>query len=266
LGTGSSYQNTFFHNTIYNYYTGSRRQDPEAGRNKYLANVWDGIGQFVFRHADPAKTAAEGNAKDAGPRKSSFALDSNAYGRNVFHDVAALGVLEPSGRWLPSFGDFQGALEKNHSQLAELDQVTSGSPLRNPAHGDFRPADGAAAEGLGVKVFVPWSLSGVVGEWNFYHTGDDPTHIMDEHWYMTDYHVSRDTYHERPMYPLKGVNVSASDYVMGPLEDWIPGALNFAAARKQYATLANADMMKPFSFEDLKKSRHEGAAPEPCTV
>ena len=61
---------------------------PEAGRNKYLGNIWDGIGQYVFRHDDPAKTKAEGNAKDAGPQKSSFALDSNAYGRNVFHDFA----------------------------------------------------------------------------------------------------------------------------------------------------------------------------------
>ena len=53
-------------------------------------------------------------------------------------------------------------------------------------------------------MFVPWALSGVVGEWNFYHTGGDPADIIDEHWYMTDYHVSRETYHERPMYPLKG--------------------------------------------------------------
>jgi len=115
-------------------------------------------------------------------------------------------------------------------------------------------------------VFVPWALSGVVGEWNFYPAGDDPTQIIDEHWYMTDYFVSRDDYYKRPMCPLKGVNVSASDYVTGPLEDWIPGALNFSAAKKQYATLAHADMMKPFSFEDLKKSRHEGAQPEPCMI
>ncbi len=89
---------------------------------------------------------------------------------------------------------------------------------------------------------------------------------MDEHWYMTDYHVSREGYHERPMYPLKGVNVTAADYVPGPLEDWIPGALNFAAAKKQYATLAHAEMMKPFSFQELKRSRHEDAQPEPCTI
>ena len=57
-----------------------------------------------------------------------------------------------------------------------------------------------------------------------------------------------------------------SDYVTGPLEDWVPGALNLAAAKKQYATLAHAAMMKPFAFKDLRKSRHEGAQPEPCTV
>src|SRR6185295_10657717 len=109
-------------------------------------------------------------------------------------------------------------------------------------------------------------LSGVVGEWNFYPVGSDPALIPDEHWYMTDYHVTRDTYHERPMYPLKGVNVGAGDYVPGPLEDWIAGALNFSPAKKQYAAIANAEMMAPFSFNDLKKSRHEGGKAEPCKI
>ena len=262
-----SYQNTFFHNTIYNYYTGSRRQAPEAGRNKFLGNVWDGIGGFVLRHADPARTAAEGNAADSGRQKSRFALESNAYARNVFHDFAQMGVLEPSGRWLNSYDDFKGALVKNHSLLSELGAISTNSPLRNPAQGDFRPAaDSAVVDNRGVKVFVPWALSGVVGEWNFYPAGDDPTRVLDEHWYMTDYFVSRDTYYERPTYPLKAVNVAASDYIMGPLEDWIPGALSFNPARKQYATMAHADMMKPFSFEELKRSRHEGGDPEPCTI
>jgi len=144
--------------------------------------------------------------------------------------------------------------------------VSLTSPLRNPAQGDFRPAEGSASVDKGVKVFVPWSLSAVVGEWNFYHTGDDPAHILDEHWYMTDYHVSRDTYHERPMYPLKGVNISTADYVQGPLEDWTAGALNFSSAKKQYATLSHTEMMKPFFFRDLKKSRHEGVRPESCTI
>jgi len=261
-----SYQNTFFNNTVYNFYSGSRRQAPVAGRNKYLGNIWDGIGQFVFRHADPAKTAAEGNARDAGPARDRFDLPSDAYGWNIFYDAAEAGVLEPSGRWLVSFGDFKAALEKNRTMLSELGESSDKSPLRDPARGDFRPTAESAVLDKGVKVFVPWALSGVVGEWNFYHTGDDPTRIIDEHWYMTDYHVSRDTYYQRPMYPLKGVNISATDYVAGPLEDWINGALKFSPDKKQYAVLSNGEMMKPFHFRDLKKSRHEGARPEPCTI
>lgn len=261
-----SYQNTFFNNTVFNYHTGSRRQAPEAGRNKYLANVWEGIGKYVFRHADPARTAAEGNAADAGPAKSRFALESNAYDRNVFHDIAELGVLEPSGRWLRTFADFKSALVKNRSLRDGLGEVSPAPPLRNPAKGDFRPTRGSAVANQGVKVFVPWALCGVVAEWNFYPLGNDPLQIPDEHWYLTDYHVSRDAYHERPLYPLHGVNISAADYVAGPLEDWIAGALHFTAAKRSYATISNAEIMRPFSFRDLRLSRHENPRMESFTV
>jgi hypothetical protein len=67
-------------------------------------------------------------------------------------------------------------------------------------------------------------------------------------------------------YPLKVVNVTREAYVPGALEDWTLGALNFSPAKKQYATISHTAMMKPFSFRDLKKSRHENARPEPCTV
>jgi hypothetical protein len=62
------------------------------------------------------------------------------------------------------------------------------------------------------------------------------------------------------------VNVTQEDYVPGPLEDWICGALSFSPAKKQYATVSHTEMMKPFSFRDLKKSRHENARPEPCRI
>ena len=68
------------------------------------------------------------------------------------------------------------------------------------------------------------------------------------------------------MYPLKGVNVTREDYVSSPLEDWIPGALSFSPARNQYATISHTEMMKPFSFRDLRRSRHENARPEACTI
>ena len=50
-----SYQNTFFNNTIYNFVRGSRRQAPQAGRVKFLGNVWQSMGLSVFRDADPAR-------------------------------------------------------------------------------------------------------------------------------------------------------------------------------------------------------------------
>jgi hypothetical protein len=54
-------------------------------------------------------------------------------------------------------------LQKNKGLLSELGEVRKTSPLRDPAKGDFRPAQGVAGVDKGVKVFVPWSLCGVVG-------------------------------------------------------------------------------------------------------
>src|SRR2546426_1156463 len=85
------------------------------------------------RTPDPAKTAADGNAKDAGPQKSHFALETNAYSRNFFHDVKQMGVLEPSGRWLLDFDAFKGALEKNKSMLSDLGEASKTSLLRDPS-------------------------------------------------------------------------------------------------------------------------------------
>ena len=65
-----------------------------------------------------------GNAKDAGPQKKHFALDTNAYGRNFIHDFAEMGTLEPSGRWLPTFDEFKSALEKGKSLLPDLGEVS----------------------------------------------------------------------------------------------------------------------------------------------
>ena len=45
-----SYQNMFFNNTAYQFVKGTRRQAPQAGRNKFMGNIWDGIGDWVFWH------------------------------------------------------------------------------------------------------------------------------------------------------------------------------------------------------------------------
>ncbi len=243
-----SYQNTFFNNTIYNFVKGTRRQAPQAGRDKFLGNIWHGIGEWTFWHSQPARTAADGNAADAGPQKSHYAIETNAYSRNVFFDVAkTFGVLEPSGRWHESLESFRKALEEESAIASDVGEIAVASPLRDPAKFDFRLSKCSAAVDKGVKVFVPWALSAEVAEWNFYPAGG-PDRILDEHWTMTPYHLKRDDYYLRPTYPLKTVNVKAEDFVTGPLEDWVFGALKLNG-KDQYAVVANADLDQPFKYD-----------------
>jgi len=243
-----SYQNIIFNNTIYNFVEGTRRQAPQAGRDKYLGNVWQGIGDWVFCHSPPADTPAEGNARDAGPQKSHYALETNAYSRNVFFDVSkSFGVFEPSGRWHASLESFQKAQQERKAMAPGVGETAAAAPLKDPAKFDFRLAPGTPAVEGGVKVFVPWALYAEVAEWNFTPSGGGPDRILDEHWTMTPYHLGRDDYYQRPTYPLAAVNVKAEDYVSGALEDWTPGALRLNG-RDQYAVLPNATLVEPFKY------------------
>jgi hypothetical protein len=243
-----SYQNTFFNNTVFNFVTGSRRQEPQAGRVKFLGNIWQSMGLRVFRDADPARTAQTGIEAEAEPRRDQYAIDTDAYARNVFYDVGdSFGVLEPSGRWHQTLPAFRDALESHRPLAAEVGIMTEQSPLRDPAAHDFRPSAGSAARGRGAKVFVPWSLFETVAEWNFYPIPGDPTRILDEHWCMSPYYTGRDDYYKFPTYPLKGVNITLKDYQDGPLENWTTGALHLNG-RDQYAVLANAVIDRTVSY------------------
>jgi len=236
-----SYQNTFFNNTLYNFVRGSRRQEPQAGRVKFLGNIWQSMGLRVFRDADPARTAA-GNEAATGSRRNQYAINTDAYARNVFYDVGeSFGVFEPSGRWHRTLQSFRDALEGYKPLVAEVGIMAEQSPLCDPAAHDFRPSANSAARGLGAKVFVPWSLYETVGEWNFYSIQGDPTRILDEHWCMAPYYTGRDNYYRHPMYPLKGINITLKDYQNGPLENWTAGALHFNG-RDQYAVISNEDI------------------------
>jgi len=235
-----SYQNTFFNNTIYNFVRASRRQEPQAGRVKSLGNIFQGMGLSAFRDADPARNPA-GNVN---ARRNQFALETNAYARNVFYDIGlgeGFGVLEPSGAWLRTFGAFRDVLAGAKPLAAEVGVMAEQPPLRDAAAHDSRPSAGSAARARGAKVFVPWSLYETVAEWNFCPIEGDPTRILDEHWCMPPYYTSRDNYYKFPTYPLKGVNITLKDYGTGPLENWTTGVLQFNG-RDQYAVLRNEDI------------------------
>lgn len=251
-----SYQNSFFNNTIYNFVRASRRQAPQAGRNKFLGNIFQSMGASVFRDADPARTAS-GNEADAGPRRNRFALDTDAYARNVFYDIGTsqgFGVLEPSGRWLMTLADFKNTLTSYKPLADEVGIMANRAPLRDAAHHDFRPSSDPAVRGRGAKVFVPWGLYETVAEWNFNPMPADPSRILDEHWCMPSYYTGRDNYYRFPTYPLSAVNVTLDDYQPSPLENWTRGSLHFDG-RSQYAVLKNQDIERPVTMINGRGSR-----------
>jgi hypothetical protein len=190
------------------------------------------MSHMVFRH---------GRLKEdtAAQHDEPYPYELMAYGHNVFYDIGELfGVFEVTGRGHESFESFRQALQRQQALDPGLGVKAEQQPLRDPANRDMRPAEGSAAIDQGVKYFVPWGLARMVGEWNFYHLGNDVSVIPDEHWYMRDYYRGRGGYHRMPQYPLQVVNVTEEDYVQGALEDWIDGALELNG-RDQYAFVSD---------------------------
>jgi hypothetical protein len=256
-----SYQNTFFNNTAHQFVKGTRRQAPQAGRNKFLGNIWDGIGDWVFWHTKPAKTAEDGNERDAGKIDQDYALETNAFTGNVFHNITGkYGSFKSSGKWHKTFAEARRVLEQVAAIASDLGVESPQPPMKDPANRDFSLADGSAAINQGAKVFVPWSTYANVGEWNFYPAGNDATRLIDEHWYMTPYYYVRDTYYLNPRFPLTGINITRDNYVDGPLEGWTKGACTFNG-RDQYAVCSNAKLNRsltiPIKFRWDKSGQKE---------
>ncbi len=242
--------NNFFNNTIYRFAMGSN-WSPSGGYHTFLGNIWDNISEDVFIHGQLKE--------DVGPAPANgYPTYLTAYGNNVFYDITGLyGVFESSGQGYKTLQSFKDALVRNKALDADLGIETSKAPLRDPANWDMRPAPGSAAIDEGVKFFVPWGLYAMVGEWNFYHVGNNVTQIPDEHWYMADYYRGRDGYASQPTFPLTAVNVQESDYVKGELEDWINGALKLNG-RNQYAMVSQSLLAKGVSLGGGRGGRGGG--------
>jgi hypothetical protein len=244
-----SYQNVIFNNTIYRFGLGSIRQGNQTGRNQFLGNIWDDLSDLVFEHA-PRKEERAANADQFGPQTQTFFVDQEAYARNVFYfpkPPRAAGIFEGTGTVYPTIPALAKAMKAAGAQAGEVGVVSDRPLLRDPAHGDMRPAPGSAATDAGVRAFVPWALSAVVGEWSFCPNLSEPERVFDSHWYLESHYVDRETYWRIPMNDLRAENVTAQDYVQGPLEDWTTGALRFNG-RDQQCVLTDAEMKAPFSL------------------
>lgn len=219
-------QNSFFNNTAWNFLIATRRQSPKEGFGKYLGNIYADISLRVFNHSDPKGAPAEANAHHVGDVGKEFAYATNAYARNLMTPVPEVGVFELTGTRHTTLASFATAMEQAQALAAGVGEVVAGI-LPKAAEHDFHPS--AAADGKGVKVFVPWGVHANVAEWNFYRERKTGT-VLDEQW--TGPRYGSDAYR----FPLTPINIGESDFVSGELEDWCAGALKLNG-RDQYLTI-----------------------------
>ena len=142
--------------------------------------------------------------------------------------------------------ELRAALGRMQARVSQIGWVVDKMPLADPTKGDYRPAAGSGALDRGVKFFVPWGLYGMVGEWNFYKSESAPQVVLGENFYMQPELVDRSMYYYVPRNDLTVNECTADDYVAGPLEDWIDGALRFDS--KRTAVLTNAEMSVDLNY------------------
>jgi hypothetical protein len=248
-------ENTFFNNTAAHFALGSN-WSPSGGRHMLLGNLLIDIAGPVFQWGQLKE--------DKGPAPADYVHESTALSRNLMFNCGgskAFGVFEANGKGYPDLSSMQTAFAARKPLAADIGTATDKQPVKDAdkTH-DFHPLPGSPATGAGVTVFVPWGLARTVGEWHFRRNNTDPSVLLDNHWYPTNYFVNRDTYFTAPIWPLKGVNIAAKDFVPSPLEDWTDAALQLNG-KDQYAVLSNEVMNKPYEYtHDKKKLVAQGKA------
>ncbi|MFP4382302.1 MAG: LamG-like jellyroll fold domain-containing protein [Candidatus Sumerlaeia bacterium] len=223
-----SFENQIFNNTAYRFVQASRNQSGQLGRWLYIGNIYQDVSEYVFRHANPSKKA-DPNAADAGKQGDQFDYQTYGYKNNLFHGIAGhYGLFEASGKEYDSLENMRAAMKENNLMAWQLGEKVETAPLRDPENMDVRPVPRQADQTRAMKLFVPWALYAVVGEWHFLQNNEDPSHIIDQHWYMQPPYPEREYYIHMPRYPLKADWATADHFQQGSLENWTDGALDFS--------------------------------------
>ncbi len=237
---GPNIMNSFFNNTVYNFAMGSV-WSPAGGRYISLGNVWSDFGSWVYYHGKVKED------KDP-PPASEYPLFGDAYGKNIFFNVAPdLAVFEAAGQKHSDLASMNQTLADHKSLSFNVGMLTNVSPFHNAAEHDFRPKAGSALIDNGVRMFVPWALCRTVGEWHFRRNNADPSVLLDDHFYPTSYVAERVAYTHSLLFNLTTTHIGTEDYQPSPLEDWTVCALQFNG-KDQFASLSHAEMTKPYTY------------------
>ncbi|MCR4347312.1 MAG: LamG domain-containing protein [Sulfuricaulis sp.] len=232
----TGFLNTVFNNTFMRFGVGLHKGMDQHNRSYYLGNLLLDMGHsFILQE----------------PRDKYIEYESLAYANNIFHGKPeSFGQLGRKERPSHSLAEWRAFLGRKNVLASGTGTVSTSPVIRNTGALDFRLARDSLAIDNGVKVFVPWALARVVGEWHFYRS-PAPDRVRDESLNMNATWVRRSMFQDIPRHDLKCPQTGKSDYVRGELENWIPGALSFDG-RTQYCKIDNARLMAGFTWHDTE--------------
>lgn len=229
------FMNSFFNNTIYRFGVGVHKGMTQHNRCFYLGNLMLDIGNQYFLQE---------------PMHSIIEYDSLAYSQNIFNGFPMrFGRLGRNKfKTLTSFREKlfeENALASDAGILATTPQVVSAE-----AH-NFNLRSDSVAIDKGVKVFVPWGLYDVVGEWNFFFHPKNPSLILGENTSWNKEWVRREMFQSIPRNNLEAHHVDSTDFKYGTLEDWTKGTLEFNG-RNQYCDISDASLKEGYEWSTIK--------------
>jgi len=220
------FMHTVFHNTFYRFGAGLHKGMHQHNRSYYLGNLFIDMGLSFIEHEPTTSTIDYGTLAFA---RNQFFGAVPRFGRlgtgrsNVYQDIDA----------------WQVAMRTHELMRADTGTVISRMPVKDADKLDFRPASDSPVIDAGVKVFVPWALHEVVGEWHFLLRQDAPSVVSGESLNMNAEWVQRDMYDQIPRRDLECVRTAAGHFEQGQLEDWIAGALRFDG-RTRFCRMADS--------------------------
>lgn len=239
--------NQAFHNTAYAFHQGQSHSSRHGSQQHYLANL------FIDCRGGTSHWTLEEAAE-------------LAYSSNIFAGSFNAVYSRWKGDTFKTPEHFAEKLKTLPNHLSDNPGwATDNMPVLDPDKRDFRLTDTSAAIDRGVKVFVPWSLSGTVGEWHFRLQPKDPNTVLPYDAYSQAFHRHHSDLRMGSPIPeneLAGTGFTAEDYAMGPLEDWVKGAVTFDG-KKQFV-LSNERLIQDFVL--VKKARRKGEEDEKTTV
>ncbi len=237
----AGFMNTVFNNTFYNCGVGLHKGMFQLNRCHYLGNLMLDLGNYFIRQET---TRAD--------------YPTLAYARNVFHGrpfrFGKIGRTDADENMFDTLAAWRKGIEKRGAMVFETGVRVRSPQVRDAAAHDFRLRPGAAAIDRGAKVFVPWGLYAVVGEWGFYRQRTDPGLIVGENLNVNDEWVTRSMFHCIPRNNLKGHGIDASNYKFGLLENWVEGALELNGV-DEFCCLPDAELRKSYAWQDARDHR-----------